>query len=314
MEKDKLKKLNQLVARLAGEPGNEWMAEDLLKQISLRSEIPAEGAHPILHQIHEQCIEEVIRGQAEEFYKEFPLIEIKDQLVLDFVKMEHERRRNDFESFCNCIYQQIEGIINYLIEKLYTAEVLGKNLSESFYGENSKFRNTRVIDEVLNIYYSGAYKYSDEYLSNFFDSQNRIKLNDHSYRWTFYNRFKAVIYVFAFNAQNVDFGIYQDLFGIVKKLYAVRNKTHRGGSRSDKQQADYEDVAKNSSRSYFMFYGCLLNFVSLLHFTEEFLKRNAPKAQIHLNQKSSPKTYPSGSSPKIVDQIPPDVLMRRMKK
>ena len=61
-------------------------------------------------------VEQKIEKQATEFYNSFPIQEIKDQLIQDYKKMEHERRRDDFENFCLCLYQQIENITNFLFQ------------------------------------------------------------------------------------------------------------------------------------------------------------------------------------------------------
>ena len=44
-----------------------------------------------LNQIYEYCIEEIIRKQAEDFYKEFPVTSIVSTLIDDYVRMESFR-------------------------------------------------------------------------------------------------------------------------------------------------------------------------------------------------------------------------------
>lgn len=46
-----------------------------------------------LNQIYEYCIEKILRKQAEEFYKDFPITSIVPTLVEDFVRMESFRRK-----------------------------------------------------------------------------------------------------------------------------------------------------------------------------------------------------------------------------
>ena len=69
-----------------------------------------------LNQIYEYCIEKILRKQAEEFYKDFPITSIVQTLVEDFVRMESFRRKDAFGDFCVSLYQQIENITNKLCE------------------------------------------------------------------------------------------------------------------------------------------------------------------------------------------------------
>ena len=73
-----------------------------------------------IDQIYEYCIEKIIRKQATEFYKDFPLKSITLELIEDFVKMEFFRRKDDFGNFCLALYQQIENITNKLCENRST--------------------------------------------------------------------------------------------------------------------------------------------------------------------------------------------------
>ena len=68
-----------------------------------------------INQIYEYCIEEVIRQQATEFYADFPLCTIKDDLIEDFVRMEFFRRKDNFGDFCLALYQQIERMTNTIL-------------------------------------------------------------------------------------------------------------------------------------------------------------------------------------------------------
>ena len=81
-----------------------------------------------LDQIYEYCIEKIIRKQAEEFYNDFPIAEIREQLQSDFIKMEMFRRKNNFDDFCLSLYQQIENMTNYVCDDSVFNEVVQKML------------------------------------------------------------------------------------------------------------------------------------------------------------------------------------------
>ena len=63
-----------------------------------------------LNQIYEYCIEKIIRKQAEDFYKDFPITAIVSTLIDDYVRMESFRRKDSFGDFCLALYQQIECV------------------------------------------------------------------------------------------------------------------------------------------------------------------------------------------------------------
>lgn len=69
-----------------------------------------------LNQIYEYCIEKIIRKQAEDFYKDFPITSIVSTLIDDYVRMESFRRKDNFGDFCLALYQQIENITNKICE------------------------------------------------------------------------------------------------------------------------------------------------------------------------------------------------------
>ena len=113
-DREKLKKLIQIIGDLLNVEGNEWLTDEILKTIGETSSVEEIAKHSVIQNIHEYCVEQKIEKQAVEFYKSFPIQEIRNQLILDYRKMEHERRRDDFENFCLCLYQQIENITNFL--------------------------------------------------------------------------------------------------------------------------------------------------------------------------------------------------------
>ena len=65
-----------------------------------------------INQIYEYCMEKVVRKQAEDFYSDFPIPSIINNLVDDYCRMEFFRRKDAFGDFCLALYQQIECISN----------------------------------------------------------------------------------------------------------------------------------------------------------------------------------------------------------
>ena len=87
------KLLDFLQNRILSNHDNQWFAKDLYKTLA-----PISDAR--ISDIHEQCIESILKEQAVEFYRDFVIEEIRPQLIADFIKMEHWRRRNNIQEFC----------------------------------------------------------------------------------------------------------------------------------------------------------------------------------------------------------------------
>ena len=106
MNEDKKKNILSLIDKIdhyAHQPENEWLLTELQHRFCYGG---------MLDDIYEYCIENNIKEQAVGFYKDFPLQPIVPQLIQDFIKMEHFRRKNNFDEFSMSVYQQIEFIVN----------------------------------------------------------------------------------------------------------------------------------------------------------------------------------------------------------
>lgn len=91
-----------------------------------------------ISQIYEYCIEKVIRSQAIDFYKDFPLKSIIPTIVEDFARMETFRRKDNFGDFCLSLYQQIECITNKLCTNPSLSAVVEKMMGHSPYVKSGK--------------------------------------------------------------------------------------------------------------------------------------------------------------------------------
>ena len=180
--KEKLNKLLDIFEELLKLEGNEWLVDALLEKIKKVTPIAEIATHPLIKDIHEYCVEKVILKQANEFYKDFSIINLKEELVRDFIKMEHERRRDNFENFSFCIYQQIENITNYLFDEFLIKQwdyEKNKPAIKSYFDYQIKQHTFPKI---------GARTLK----SLIFDS-----LDDN--KWYFNHKFKVVLFFYYFN-------------------------------------------------------------------------------------------------------------------
>lgn len=230
-KKENLKLLLKFIESVLEEEGNEWFHDKLLEMVAGTNSVQI---NPTLNQIKEYCIESKIKKQAEVFYENFPIIDIKDQLISDYKKMEKQRRMDRFEDFCLCMYQQFEGIIEFLF----------KNKVEGYWGTDQN-----------NICYKNKINHKNITL-------RELIFRDKNVIWYANNKFKVVSYYFYFNKN-----IYNDyninmLAKDFDRLYQVRNKNHRGGEMKPYQKQLLDQVYENYSQYYHKFYGFLQDFIS----------------------------------------------------
>ena len=287
MDKEKLKKLIQIIGDLIKIKGNEWLIDEILKTIGDTSPVEEIAKHTVIQNIHEYCIERKIEKQATEFYNSFPIQIIKDQLILDYKKMEHERRRDDFENFCLCLYQQIENITNYLFESevipIWNNEKLNIAI-KSFYDRNQKqyilptnggmsleklvFQNTNPIDELS--------------------------------KWHANRKFRAILYFFYFGREvTKDDYLFNSIYFTHEEIYQMRNKNHRGNLATDYQQKTLNKIKGNESKYYFKFYGFLQDFLTQIEYNIlNQQNSNANKAENQITLKNKP-TNTLGDNPEF---------------
>lgn len=218
-DRDKLKKLVQIIGDLLKVKGNEWLIDEILKTIGETSPVEEIAKHSVIQNIHEYCVEQKIEKQATEFYNSFPIQEIKNQLIQDFKKMEHERRRDNFEGFCLSMFQQIEAIVNFLFVSDLTKIKLQNERRSSAFIEWDKEKATwvrnssqRLIPFLLMTINPERDKYSkkfnptsnapyyeiDEKSENeYFDNSGSpiINYNPNKKSWKFESRFRTVLFI-----------------------------------------------------------------------------------------------------------------------
>lgn len=232
------------------EPANAWFVDKLcfdLPKLNIGS-----SDNITLKDIKEYCIEEILKEQAEEFYKDFPIEVLKSQLIKDFVKMEMWRRRNNLQEFCLALYQQVENIVNFIanvnivsdvVLALITAPAYLSNEAKSINERNDK--STYRIANLLFIKEAGvkAHKIVAEQLAldkfriiyYFICKQGRIKANQ-------YDEF----------VKETD---------LLRDIYLLRNQNHRGNKLADWEIPIDKRIKNNSTIHYFRFLDFLATFV-----------------------------------------------------
>lgn len=206
------KLLDFLRDRILSIPGNQWFAKELYKLLA-----PTSDAR--ISDIHEQCIESILAQQANEFYKDFVITTIRPQLIADFIKMEHWRRRNNIQEFCLALYQQIEGIVNYLGAD-ETLNLIWRNIRNAAFFIDINAKDIRVRGNGKSIEQSIIYK-PEKYT-------NRPELKD----LVAMDKFKAILFlvVYQTNVHWYNKSAFNDDFFLGQNIYRARNLNHRGNN------------------------------------------------------------------------------------
>lgn len=228
------KLLDFLRERILPIPGNQWFAKQLYKLLA-----PASDAR--ISDIHEQCIESILTQQANEFYKDFVIADLRPQLIADFIKMEHWRRRNNIYEFSLAMYQQVECIVNYISRNNTLCEVFHTMMDclcfVDAYPPTVDNRNPKSSYTVAQLLFMhDAPTKSKEILPSL---------------WA-YDKFKAINYFVCHQTMltNYQFDQFVGENRIFGELYALRNRVYRGNDLTEKEIERTKQVEINPSRGF----------------------------------------------------------------
>lgn len=201
-----------------------------------------------LNQIYEYCIEKIIAEQAENFYKDFPIKDIINQLKVDFSRMESFRRKNQFEDYALALYQQIECIVNYIFSQdnfVKTISTLWNNPSYS----PKKGGKRSIANEIFG---SGDYLVS---------GLERAKNNQYSAK----DKIRCVIYfIGGFWCVNSYPASFVKLSDVISDIYLCRNTNHRGITQNPVVDEKIKAFHESFTCSYFLFNAALVEFVRII--------------------------------------------------
>ncbi len=194
-----------------------------------------------IDEIYEYCIEQIIKEQATQFYKYFPITELKEQLVEDYCRMERFRRKDDFEDFCLAVFQQVECITNWFC--------LRQKFIDLF--NNKKNENSSIVDKEKNPIPIGSLIIQSEYEKR--KETPLIKL--------FFNeRIRAVLYFVYFGEKTIMYA-FNSKYNEMNELYQCRNLNHRGGDRSNYQENIVSEILPHQYQYYLKFTGLLADYI-----------------------------------------------------
>jgi len=226
-----------------------------------------------LSEIYNTSLEETIKEQSKTFYNNFPSFKllpsnIQQQLLDDYYQMEFQRRRNNFERFSQCIFQQIECITTHFWDNgkllTYISRDRQKN-SFSFlqYSASNKTIKANylkpLVQSIIFDFFNNNNnrKFSDQDYNNFFSG----KLNPKDIRYSIKIKIRAILYYVCFNASPFE-AEFHSTNTLIEELYVIRNLFHRGPeSFTTKQTNLINDIRGNYPVYFLRFYGLLSEFM-----------------------------------------------------
>ena len=208
-----------------------------------------------INQIYEYCIEKIIRRQATEFYSDFPIESITDQLIDDFVNMEFFRRKDDFGNFCIALYQQIENITNKLCEKRALSDIVEKMWAYPAYVKEGRIDNRPDSEySIAKLIFPGA--------SNRYFERSKVTLQS-QYAG---DKIRIIVYYLGYKAalENKDYDSYVKYTSLMNDIYQCRNMNHRGNTLTEWEQNTLNRILPMKSFYYFKFLGALAQYIKYI--------------------------------------------------
>lgn len=201
-----------------------------------------------LSQIYEYCIEKIIAEQAENFYKDFPIKEVTNQLKTDFIRMESFRRKNQFEDYSLALYQQIECIVNSIFSHDLFVKTINSLWNNPSYSPKKGGKRT-IANEIFG---SGDYLTSglERAKNNQYNAKDKIRC--------------AIYFIGEFWYSNSYPANFVKLSELLSDIYLCRNTNHRGAAQNPIVDEKIKAFHESFTCSYFLFNAALVEFVRII--------------------------------------------------
>ena len=217
-----------------------------------------------ISQIYEYCIEKIIRKQAEDFYKDFPISSTIPTLVEDYVRMESFHRKDNFGDFCLALYQQIETITNKVCESADLSEITERMWGHLAYVKAPEGQQFPEINDrtgktnIANLIFYGTSKSG---LSNAVEKSKKTLQNQFAV-----DKIRVVVYFYGFGTKlkSSDFDNFREITNLLNYIYQCRNMNHRGNTLTKWEEDTLNRIIPMKSFYYFKFLGCLAQFVDYI--------------------------------------------------
>lgn len=217
-----------------------------------------------LSQIYEYCIEKILRKQAEDFYKDFPVVSIIPTLVNDYARMESFRRKDNFGDFCLALYQQIECMTNKVCESKVLSDITDRMWGYEAYVKNQEGNESNIRERTGNFSIASLIFPGDNKISGVSNAvEKSLKTLQNQYA---FDKIKIVVYFLGFEARmkSSDYDSFLEITGLLSDIYQCRNMNHRGNTLTQWETMTLNRIIPMRSFYYFKFLGVLAQYVNFI--------------------------------------------------
>ena len=267
-DKKQLTKLLKFVKELYDDPDNKEFAAGI--QAIVIDDLKQKNEDSRIAEIYEYCIQQILKEQAESLYEGFPLNDIKDELVSDYVKMEKAHRDNNIDDFGIRLYRQIENIVrtlskdetlNAVVSSLMDVPYLVSGYNPQVHMRQKMTKDMRPVSTVADFVLISSKRSSKE------DKKNKVLSEQYATDMA-----RLVIYFVCFGGMmrpGMMFEQWKEQTSTYSDIYSIRNRVHGGGECSEHDLQRYEAMQASATQSYF-------RLMSFLVFLVEGVKHGFP--------------------------------------
>lgn len=196
-----------------------------------------------LDDIYEYCISLKLKQQAEGFYKGFPMINIKDELVTDFVMMEEYRRRDNFSYYCLLMFRQIENIINVVCQDPVFDKMVKGMYPKVLYNDYTLLSYVYGVDDKGK------------------EQSSKPLIEQHvAYRFNVF----AIFVLMNYDGRRFNTNLYKKYKNLFYELSQIRNSIHGGTKETPTQKQTRENVTNDRYNYYLKFSALLSDVISIV--------------------------------------------------
>jgi len=268
-DKKQLTKLLAFVKGLYDDPDNKEFAAGI--QAIVIDDLKQKNEDNRIAEIYEYCIWQMLKEQAESLYNGFPLTDIKEELVSDYVKMERAHRDNNIDDFGIRLYRQIENIVrtlakdntlNGVVSSMMDVPYLVSGYNNPQVQRRQKFtKDTQPVKTIAEFVLISSKRSTKE--------ERKCKALYEQYAA---DMARLVIYFVCFGGMmqpGIMFEQWKQQTEAYSDIYSIRNRVHGGGECSDHDIRRYDAMKSSATQSYF-------RLMSFLVFLVEGVKSGFP--------------------------------------
>ena len=258
--KAELEKFLDFIEDIYSRSGNEWFGLSLIQRLGSKFSLKSNSLVPENSQIkdiYEYCIANVLERQAVNFYKWVDDINLRETLILDFIRMEKFRREDRFEDFCLAAFQQVEAMVNFVLNTNEDYLVRGAvELNELAFSRYSPEFQKKIKTEGNTV---GEYLFGNK--SNKPDALDIKKSFQRPFvKWEAFQKVKFMVY-YHYYAGEMNYSEVDSQFSLFIKLKNMRDANHRNTENVEyRKQSSVEDIRSNRTKYYIKFSDLLIQF------------------------------------------------------